>query len=350
MLTEENENKVITTSQNKRSKHSVIQNKIIERNVINQLNNINNNSNITTINKNNKSKKIIIINSNDNLTNTNQRSSSVPIKVKSTKQFLKKFSGRCEITGKNYMSGGILSPENKNVNVLNNSILPPLNRSTSDVSFNSDLSHKSTSYVSKIDNWKRYGISNSHKHNHSIFQDRSYVPHNYKEYTQQMNEYKCIKFGGIGDNMGTLDWSKRFMKFKKMNLYGIRIVAEHLRNLNHNRLGPKEERTMELKKKYENSIRFKINKYGKEIMLNNMKELKKVEIQKQKEIVENKRYKSNEREIISRNEGENEFGREHSEIREITRETMESNKEEYTTKLNRLKESLISDFRWSNFK
>jgi hypothetical protein len=135
-----------------------------------------------------------------------------------------------------------------------------------------------------------------------------------------------------------------------MNLYGIRIVAEHLRNLNHNRLGPKEERTMELKKKYENSIRFKINKYGKEIMLNNMKELKKVEIQKQKEIVENKRYKSNEREIISRNEGAIEFGKEHSEIREITRETMESNKEEYTTKLNRLKESLISDFRWSNCK
>ena len=358
MLKEENENKVITTSQNKKNKHSVIQNKIIERNVINQLNNINNNNNHTTINKNNKPKKIIIINNNENLTNTNQRSSSVPIKVKSTKQFLKKFSGRYEITGKNYMSGGILSPENKNVNVLNNSILPPLNnkvpstlnRSTSDVSFNSDLSHKSISYISKIDNWKRYGISNSHKHNHSIFQDRSYVPHSYKEYTQQMNEYKCIKFGGIGDNMGTLDWSKRFMKFKKMNLYGIRIVAEHLRNLNHNRLGPSEERTMELKKKYENSIRFKINKYGKEIMLNNTKELKKMVIQKQKEIVENKRYKNNEREIVSRNEGELEFGREHSEIREITRETMESNKEEYISKLNRLKESLISDFRWTNCK
>lgn len=358
MLKEENENKVITTSQNKKNKHSVIQNKIIERNVINQLNNINNNNNNTTINKNNKPKKIIIINNNENLTNTNQRSSSVPIKVKSTKQFLKKFSGRYEITGKNYMSGGILSPENKNVNVLNNSILPPLNnkvpstlnRSTSDVSFNSDLSHKSTSYISKIDNWKRYGISNSHKHNHSIFQDRSYVPHSYKEYTQQMNEYKCIKFGGIGDNMGTLDWSKRFMKFKKMNLYGIRIVAEHLRNLNHNRLSPTEERTMELKKKYENSIRFKINKYGKEIMLNNTKELKKMVIQKQKEIVENKRYKNNERKIVSRNEGELEFGREHSEIREITRETMESNKEEYISKLNRLKESLISDFRWTNCK
>ena len=357
MIKEENENKVVTTSQNKRSKHSVIQHKINERNVINQLNNINNNNN-TTINKNNKTKKIIIINNNDNLTNTNQRSGSVPINLKSTKQFRKNFSGRYEITGKNYINGVTLSPECRKTNVLHNSILPPLNhkvpptlnRSTSDVSFNSDLSHKSTSYVSKIDNWKRYGISNNHMHNHSIFQDRSYVPHNYKEYTQQMNEYKCIKFGGIGDNMGSLDWSKRFMRFKKMNLYGIRIVAEHLRNLNHNRLSPAEERTMELKKKYENSIRFKINKYGKEIMLNNMKEQKKMEMQKQKEVMENKRYKDKEREIISRNEGEFEFGREHTEIREITRETMESNREEYIMKLNRLKESLISDFRWNNCK
>ena len=344
MIKEENENyKVTATPIKKTNKHSVIQNKSVERNVINQLSSLTKNNTTIPINKNNKTKKIIIINNNGSLANINQRSGSVPANIESTKQ--NSVSGSHELTDKNKI---MLSSIHKKANPVHNSILPPLNHkvpsnvnhSSLDVSFNSAPSRKSSSYPSKIDNWKRYGVSvssnkqsHNHMHNRSIFQDRSYVPHSYKEYTQQMNEYKCIKFGGIGDNMGTLDWSKRFMKFKKMNLYGIRIVAEHLRKLNHNRLSPKEERTMELKKKYENSIRYKINKYGKEIMLNNLREQKKTE-----------RSEAKKRKILTRNEEEVEFGKEHTEIREITKETMESNRDEYITRLNELKESLISDF------
>ena len=171
-------------------------------------------------------------------------------------------------------------------------------------------------------------------------------------------EYKSIKFGGVGDNMGTPDWSRRFMKFQKMNLYGTKVVADHLRKINHNRKNPQEEREIELKKQYEESTRFKIHKYGKGVMLNKVREQKKLDSQRKRmeeEIKHGEEIRKKEEETVVINENITNVEKEPTEIREITkdnidsikdtRESMrESNRNQYIRNINKLKESLIQGF------
>lgn len=325
-------------------------------------------------------------NKKDNSNKNNISSESAQTNVKSTKQFLKNFSGRSEIIGKDGIKGIMLTSEQKKNNILNKSnsqqnYLPPikskqlsnLSKSNSLPTYKQELIHDPVNSPSKIDDWRRYPnvvpVSNQinknslnyiydHIQNHNIYQDRSYVPHTYKEYTQQMNEYKSIKFGGVGDNMGTPDWSRRFMKFQKMNLYGTKIIADHLRKINHNRKNPQEEREIELKKQYEESTRFKIHKYGKGVMLNKVREQKKLESQRKRmeeEIKRGEEMIKKEEETVIINENITNVEKEYTEIREITkdnidtikdtRESMrESNRNQYIRNINKLKESLIQGF------
>ena len=157
---------------------------------------------------------------------------------------------------------------------------------------------------------------------HNIFLERSYIPHTYKEYTNVMREYKNNRFGGLGPNLGTKEWSRRAIKFRKMNEYGVNVVANFQGVKKYKRESPDEERKLNLERIYKKSKRYITKKYGEGVMLNKLRK------QKEMERLEKEFYEQN-------------LLQEQKEKEEEEECLFTNSREKYIERLNKLKESLI---------
>ena len=92
-----------------------------------------------------------------------------------------------------------------------------------------------------------------------------------------MREYKNNRFGGLGPNLGTKEWSRRAIKFRKMNEYGVNVVANFQGVKKYKRESPDEERKLNLERIYKKSKRYITKKYGEGVMLNKLRKQKEME-------------------------------------------------------------------------
>ena len=233
-------------------------------------------------------------------------------------QFLNKYQNRSEIIGREGVKGIIKSSsiqinnpvQKSNSNSAKKAVsLPPIQQPMN-IDYNILLSSSPQNQKSKtpliykpnnkksmdIEEWKKYPnvipVSNPNKvlnvSNNYAYLDRSYIPYTYKEYIEIMNEYKNHRFGGLGANLGTREWAKQALKFKKMNEYGVNVVANYKGIKKYKTESPNEERKLNLEKYYKMSKRYKTEKYGKGVMLNKLRRQKELEkqlkLQKEQEI------------------------------------------------------------------
>ena len=106
--------------------------------------------------------------------------------------------------------------------------------------------------------------------------DRSYhlidfKPYSFKDYKELIRT--PIIMGHLGANIGTKEWENKRAKRNRMASYSNRVSLIHKGITNLKKDTPKEEREKNLKKKYENSSRYKSYEYCKLIQsltLNNM--------------------------------------------------------------------------------
>lgn len=254
--------------------------------------------------------------------NTFNRKQNRPVPSKeeyeATLQFLNKYQNRSEKIGREGIKGIIKSSSiqinnpvkkfnsnsdkkalslpsiQQSMNMDNNILLnpPPQNQKSKTPLIYKPKDKKSMD----IEEWKKYPnvirVSNQNKvvnvSNNYTYLDRSYIPYTYKDYIEIMNEYKNHRFGGLGANLGTREWAKQALKFKKMNEYGVHVVANFKGIKKYKTESPNEERKLNLEKYYKMSKRYKTEKYGKGVMLNKLRRQKELEkqqkLQKEQEI------------------------------------------------------------------
>lgn len=288
-----------------------------------------------------------------NKNNFNNKVSKNPTEQQhvSAKEFLDKYQDRYETIGREGVKGIIKSSsiQVNNPRPYNNinrslpqsqSYLPPINNQSLFISpventkSKTPLIYNPKSKGINITEWKQYPnvipITNKKTEvldanklmKHNIFLERSYIPHTYKEYTNVMREYKNNRFGGLGPNLGTKEWSRRAIKFRKMNEYGVNVVANFQGVKKYKRESPDEERKLNLERIYKKSKRYITKKYGEGVMLNKLRK------QKEMERLEKEFYEQN-------------LLQEQKEKEEEEECLFTNSREKYIERLNKLKESLI---------
>lgn len=91
----------------------------------------------------------------------------------------------------------------------------------------------------------------------------NYVPYTLKDYKEIEDGLTKLNRGGLGANIGTEDWNKKFEKIQKIKDYSKEVKIKHEKNLKIEFKDPNIEKQNNLKQKIEESNRFKAQLYCK---------------------------------------------------------------------------------------
>lgn len=248
-----------------------------------------------------------------------------------------------------------------NINIINNNInkiSKSINNSNNHIlnyNHNNDLEENNANKISpKLNHNNSYptyesiNSNNNYSYNPSnkfepkqpdvIENERFYKPYSLKEYKNIMENYKNNKFGGLGKNMNK-EWKERekiINKVKKFENSVLKNFNIKVKDFNYKRVeSPQKMELIKIGKQIMNSKRFIAQKYGKNVVLNkvrNKRKNDKVDFEKIKELEKEQKYlKLREYERKQRDE----------DIFNIYDKVIQEKKDNYMDKLMKLKSSLI---------
>ena len=249
---------------------------------------------------------------------------------------------------------------NNNINIINNNINKNSISTNNNIlnynnNYNNNLEDNSTNKISpKLNHNNSYptyesiNSNNNYSYNSSnkfepkqpdvIENERFYKPHSLKEYKNIMENYKNNKFGGLGKNMNK-EWKERekiINKVKKFENSVLKNFNIKVKDFNYKKVeSPQKMELIKIGKQIMNSKRFIAQNYGKNVLLNkvrNKRKNDKVEIEKIRKLEEEQKYlRLREYERKQRDE----------DIANIYDKVIQEKKDNYMDKLMKLKSSLI---------
>jgi hypothetical protein len=211
-----------------------------------------------------------------------------------------------------------------------NKISPKLNHNNSYPTYESINSNNNYSYnpSNKLEPKQPDVIEN----------ERFYKPHSLKEYKNIMENYKNNRFGGLGKNMNK-EWKEREKIINKVKRFENSVLKNFnikVKDFNYKRVeSPQKMELIKIGKQIMNSKRFIAQKYGKNVVLNkvrNKRKNDKADIEKIRKLEEEQKYlRLREYERKQRDE----------DIFNIYDKVIQDKKDNYMDKLMKLKSSLI---------